>query len=234
MKMAINDVHDNTPFSLAFLRGHHEVARAILEIVKAQWSPREKDKVRYKLAGHNEDDGGDECCYSDSDADSDVSDDSADPQIVTEKVNQKFTVEDVGKVSMQVESHTKPEPVVSGKANTFVIEDGEIRKTGKRSLYKHCLDMDDSSGLKLLLDWAQHWGTQKFPGEDPDEADEAFTFPLEDYQWALDHGKSQLLGLIIKRTGAGIPLDHLVKKSGVEMKQKPKYYQGLTVYGKKR
>jgi hypothetical protein len=40
--------------------------------------------------------------------------------------------------------------------------------------------------------------------------------------------------MIIKRTGAGIPLDHLVKKSGVEIKKKPRYYQGLTVYGKKR
>lgn len=50
----------------------------------------------------------------------------------------------------------------------------------------------------------------------------------------MNHGKTQMLALIIKRTGAGIPLDHLVKKSGVELKQKPRYYQGLTVYGKKR
>ena len=27
---------------------------------------------------------------------------------------------------------------------------------------------------------------------------------------------------------------HLVKKSGVSMQGKPRYYQGLTVYGKKR
>tara|TARA_R110002033_G_scaffold137455_1_gene176715 strand:- start:12 stop:416 length:405 start_codon:yes stop_codon:yes gene_type:complete len=35
-------------------------------------------------------------------------------------------------------------------------------------------------------------------------------------------------------TAVGIPLNALIKKSGVEIKTKPRYYQGLTVGGKKR
>lgn len=35
-------------------------------------------------------------------------------------------------------------------------------------------------------------------------------------------------------TGVGIPLNALVQKSGVEIKSKPRYYQGLSVGGKKR
>lgn len=38
----------------------------------------------------------------------------------------------------------------------------------------------------------------------------------------------------MKATGVGIPLNALVQKSGVEIKTKPGYYQGLSVGGKKR
>jgi len=38
----------------------------------------------------------------------------------------------------------------------------------------------------------------------------------------------------VQATGVGIPLNDLIKKSGVEIKTKPKYYQGLSVGGKKR
>ena len=67
----------------------------------------------------------------------------------------------------------------------------------------------------------------------PDTFPRDFIFPSKSYHYAITNGKTQLLGMIIKRTGAGIPLDHLVKKSGVKINKKPRYYQGLTVYGKK-
>ncbi|EMT61947.1 hypothetical protein FOC4_g10015021 [Fusarium odoratissimum] len=186
LKIAVSDNMGNTPFSVAFLRGHHDLARALLEIVKAQWSPPKKDKVRFRMEAGNEDE--------EYESDSDDSDNSSEnePRIVSEKVQDKFTIDDIGHVSMEVESHTKP--------------------------------------LQIIC--------QKFEGDDADQEDEgstcSFTFPQSDFKWAIEHGKTQLLALVIKRTGAGIPLDHLVKKSGVELKRKPRYYQGLTVYGRKR
>ena len=42
LKIAVTDGQSNNPFSLAFFRGHYGVAKAVLEIVQAQYSPNEK------------------------------------------------------------------------------------------------------------------------------------------------------------------------------------------------
>ncbi|KAF4337053.1 ankyrin repeat [Fusarium beomiforme] len=233
LKIAVSDNMGNTPFSVAFLRKHHDVARALLEIVKAQWSPPKKDKVRFRMDTGN----GDEDYESDSE-DSDASNES-EPRIVSEKVLDKFTIDDIGHVSMEVESHTKPLQVICESVpNWFIEKERVIYRKKKRSLFVHTFETNNTDGLKLLLDLAQYHSGQKFEGDDIDQDDEgsacSFTFPQSDFKWAVEHGKTQLLALVIKRTGAGIPLDHLVKKSGVELKRKPRYYQGLTVYGRKR
>lgn len=233
LKIAVSDNMGNTPFSVAFLRGHHDLARALLEIVKAQWSPPKKDKVRFRMEAGNEDE--------EYESDSDGSDNSSEnePRIVSEKVQDKFTIDDIGHVSMEVESHTKPLQIICESVPSWLIEKEKVvYRYQKRSLFVHTFDTNDTTGLKLLLDLAQHYSGQKFEGDDADQEDEgstcSFTFPQSDFKWAVEHGKTQLLALVIKRTGAGIPLDHLVKKSGVELKRKPRYYQGLTVYGRKR
>ncbi|KAF4494819.1 ankyrin repeat [Fusarium agapanthi] len=233
LKIAVSDNMGNTPFSVAFLRGHHDLARALLEIVKAQWSPPKKDKVRFRMEAGNEDE--------EYESDSDGSDSSSEnePRIVSEKVQDKFTIDDIGHVSMEVESHTKPLQILCESVPSWLIEKGKVvYRYQKRSLFVHTFDNNDTTGLKLLLDLVQYYSVQKFEGDDADQEDEGstcgFTFPQSDFKWAVEHGKTQLLALVIKRTGAGIPLDHLVKKSGVELKRKPRYYQGLTVYGRKR
>lgn len=52
--------------------------------------------------------------------------------------------------------------------------------------------------------------------------------------YALRANRPHMLAEIMQRTGAGIPLNKFAKASGVEATEKPKYYQGLSVYGKKR
>ncbi|KAH7163089.1 hypothetical protein B0J13DRAFT_634299 [Dactylonectria estremocensis] len=232
LKLAVSDNVGNTPFSLAFNRGHYEVARAILEIVKAQWSPPDKEKVRFKMETHHEDD------EEYSDEDSDAGTDDSEPRIISEIVAQNFTIDNIGQVSMQVKSQTKPLQVIAEMVPAFESKDGMfVFEELKQSLFIHVMSKDDTPGLKALLDMAQHYAGQKFEGED-DENDEpssgSFTLSQHEFRWAVENGKTQQLALVIKRTGAGIPLDHLVKKSGVEMKRKPRFYQGLTVYGKKR
>ena len=166
----------------------------------------------------------------DSEDNGDVSDNN--PRIVSQKVDRNFTIEDIGKISMQVKSHCKPLEILCNGAPSFLVEKGEISKElPTRSMFEHVIDTDDSSGLRVLLDMVEHFAGQKLPGDDG-EGVESFNFPASDFRWAVKHGKTRLLGQIIKRTGAGIPLDHLVKKSGIEVRQR--FYQGLTVYGKKR
>lgn len=232
LKMAVTHQWRDSPFSLAFLRGHYEVARAILEIVKAQWSPPDKESLRYRMETQDEDDD-----EYDSEAESDDSD-TSEPRIVSEKVDQEFTIDNIGQISMQVKSHVKPLTVICDVYPTIkTSENSKITSSSQLSLFTHAMDEDNVAGLKFLLDLAQHYATQKFDGDDDEDEDESggnFTFPEAAYNWAIEHGKIDQLGLIIKRTGAGLPLDHLVKKSGVVVKKKPRYYQGLTVYGKKR
>lgn len=232
LKVTISDADGNSPFSLAFLRGHHQVAQCILDIVAAQWSPKD-EKLRYKMQSEDRDD--DEDTYN-SEQDYRSDDDDHEPRIVSERIDKTFTIDNVGQVSMLVKSHIKPITIITNQYQTVKIKEGNFQAvSGKRTLLQHALDMEDSTGLKFLLDMAQLFAAQKLPGDDDvEESGGNFTFPHDDFLWALQNGKTQLLGLIIKRTGAGIPLDHLVKKSGVEMKEKPRYYQGLTVYGKKR
>lgn len=62
-------------------------------------------------------------------------------------------------------------------------------------------------------------------------------FPLfglrADFQFALKHGFIEELGEMITIAGVELPLDALVKQSGIQEEQKPKYYQGLSIRGKK-
>ncbi|KAL0936521.1 ankyrin repeat protein [Colletotrichum truncatum] len=231
LKIAVSDHTDNTPFSLAFLRGHFEVALAILEIVMAQYSPEEKETTRYKLdtGGSDEED---EDSYE-SDADS-----TDEPKIVSEIVDKKFTIENIGQVSMQVKSTVKPIDFLTRQVRHFKIG-GQTDFDNHRALgtlFQYVLRSDDMTGLKTLLDMAIHFAGQKLIDGSQDDEDTGgrFDFPEGDFLWAVKHGKTTALAEIIGRTGAGIPLDELVKKSGVEMKKKSRYYQGLTVYGKKR
>jgi hypothetical protein len=117
LKIAVYDQNRNNPFSLAFSRGHYNVAKAVLEIAQAQYAPEEKPKTRYRLQAADEHEG-----YSDDDSESsdDESVHSADshPRIVSQLVDAQFTIENVGQVSMKVNSRTKPLEMV-GWASPF-------------------------------------------------------------------------------------------------------------------
>lgn len=225
LKIAITDSEKNSPFSLAFFRGHHAVAKAILEIAQAQYAPEEKTKTRFVMEARDE---GDED-YSDNGCESAADSEGSEPRIQALAIGGDFTTENVGQVSMKVNSRTKPLEII-GWACRGIRRDGTAGDSG--SPFAHVINNNDLRGLKTLLDWAEHYGSQKL---DPD--DEPFTFfafPDPDFTRAVELGRSELLSEIIRRTGAGLPLEDLVKNSGLELKEKPKYYQGLTVYGKKR
>lgn len=194
--------------------------RAILEIVEVQWSPGEQ--VRFRSVEENVSEENDDEGSNDS------------PRLVPEKMDTSFTIEDVGKVSMLVESHVRPLEVLCSSAPCFLVKERKVvEELDSRSMFRHALDTDDASRLQFLLDMVRRFSGQKL-GQGDEDLSEIFILPESDFTWALAHGKCQMLGLLMKVTGAGIPLDSLVEKSGVEIKQKPRYYQGLTVYGTKR
>jgi len=58
-------------------------------------------------------------------------------------------------------------------------------------------------------------------------------FDTSDFHFALEHGFIEELTEMIKFTGAELPLDALIEQSGIHEEEKPKYYQGLSIGGKK-
>jgi ankyrin repeat protein len=209
LKIAVYDQQYNNPFSLAYAHGHYDVAKAVLEIAQAQYSPEEKPKTRYTMQTADDEYSGD-----DSDDASMHSDDSG-PKIQSRIIDGQFTIDNVGQLSMKVNSRTKP-----------------LQMVGWTSPLNKAISENDMPKLKFLLDLYEHWSAQKLDSDD--EASGFFTFPDHAFTLAVELGRVELLGEIIKRTGAGLPLEHLVEGTGVELKVKPQYYQGLTVYGKKR
>ena len=59
------------------------------------------------------------------------------------------------------------------------------------------------------------------------------SYLTSDFQFALKHGFIDELREMIAIIGGELPLDAFVKQSGIQDEQKPKYYQGLSIGGKK-
>ena len=90
---------------------------------------------------------------------------------------------------------------------------------------------DDSTLFSFLLDLTVEW-KDRLASQHATESDRPSlipTFSRSDFELAIEYGRIHLLEEMIKHGGAGIELWALVKKSGVKYKEKPKYYQGLSV-----
>ncbi|KAK8125105.1 uncharacterized protein PG998_000864 [Apiospora kogelbergensis] len=227
LKVAVSDAEGNNPFSLAFLRGHYDVARAILEIAQAQWAPADESKVRYKMAGDAGEESGEE-----SGGESEV----AQPEEHFQKIiDGDFTIENIGQVSMQVKSNILAVDLLQWTAPTFNFNGSKAKDYHTReSLLYFSMRNNDQDRFSRLLDMDRYFTHQRPLSPDDDETSRIYTFPESEFQNAIKLGRVDMLSESIRCTGAGIPLEHLVKKSGVSMQGKPRYYQGLTVYGKKR
>ena len=107
----------------------------------------------------------------------------------------------------------------------------EVVKPG--NLFQFAIYLDDPDLLQFLIGMGEDC-TLRNNATTEEAVSKFFRFEEADFLYAIRLGRVQLLENIIKRTGVGIPLDDLVKKSGVEITKKPKFYQGLSVHGKKR
>ncbi|TGJ87446.1 hypothetical protein E0Z10_g1316 [Xylaria hypoxylon] len=224
LKIAVSDLAGNNPFSLAFLKGHFDTAKAILEISQAQWSPAEEKKARFQMSKpEDEEESYDESDESGSDNE---------PEIYKEIINDQFTIDNIGQVSMQVKSNVLPSDIIDWLTPTFVLHGDKAEKIRFQSLLEFAMAQNDSHRFTFLLDMYTRFASKS--EEDEDGSSKFYTFSEFEFERAIRMGRTNMLAEVIQRTGAGIPLEELVRKSGTEMKVKPRYYQGLSVYGKKR
>lgn len=232
LKIAVSDSDKNTPFSLAFYRGHYDVAWRIAEIAHAQYSPPDEEKKLYRLDMRGEND--DETASLDSN--DEPYSDSEEPRIVSRTVDDKFTIDNIGEISMQVKSQTRAIDFIQFSCNGFEVKDGvpDPETCRMSSVLDFFIERKGQMGaFKRFLNMCIHFGGKGY-GAAPEADSTSFTLDEGTFRYIVEKGRVDMLKEVIRHTGAGIPLDHLVKRSGVEMKEKPRYYPGLSVYGKKR
>ncbi|KAF2109716.1 hypothetical protein BDV96DRAFT_502176 [Lophiotrema nucula] len=234
LKIAVQDRQDQSPFSTAVLRGHLDVARAIIEISFAQYHPgEEKPKARYRIA--EEDD-------EDDDGDASMSDNVP---VYAEIIDDKFTIENIGEVSTQVKSKTSPLNFMSFNHSCwnylkltnqpkpkYGSDDREVKGSGTNRLFSWAITTNGMKLFTFMLDLELEW-TDRLANEE-DGSSGIPSISNSDFLDAIKYGRIQMLAEMIKHSGAGMELESLVKKSGVKYVEKPKYYQGLSVHGKKR
>ncbi|KAB8238727.1 ankyrin repeat protein [Aspergillus alliaceus] len=222
LQVAVTDSNRLSPFSIAALRGHLGVAKAIIKIVQVQFKKRE-------TRGHERFEIGSDCSDGDSG-------DSGDIRIYSEIIDDRFTIDDIGEVAMHVESHVTPQEVIRWHCPAYMFTDADTSAKTRKSpfgkpsnLLEYAIWMDNIDLLVFLLDLGQDQilsnATVEF---------QAFSVPNRAVHLAIAEGRLQCLEELIKRTGADLPLDALVQESGVKAHERPKYYQGLSIHGKKR
>ena len=245
LQIAVTDRNGFSPFSLAALRGHYSVAKATLEIVRAQYKPKEpKGRTRYQI---NEESYVGNVGLQDEDL-----------GIYSEIIDDQFTIENIGEVATQVECSTTPLEVLNWEcAARLFIEHDQIadekrrefelalpfsrpmtlnfyaRRSGEPGLPYHLVDYaiwtDNTPLLVFMLDLGQ-----ELTNRDSEAGSTIYTVTENTFRLAIIMGRVGCLEELIKRTGAGLPIDELADNSGVESNEKPEFYQGLTIRGKKR
>lgn len=219
------------------MRGHYDIAKAIFEIAQAQYQPQDQTGTeRYTMRGES----GDSDYYSE-----DGEDDDGSIQLFKEIIDDQYTIENIGEVATQVKSDVAPIQLLSRHLNVARLVRPEIADVHKPevaateeeralrdafSLLQYAVWADNPKLVNFLLDLGVEYSALNIEDDFP----RAFTINAADFDYAIRLGRTRLLAEFIKRIGAGIPLEDLVKKSGVEMQERPKYYQGLSVHGKKR
>lgn len=209
-------------FSLAYMRGHLDVAKAVLEIAQAQYAPKDKPRARYRMQTDEESEGS---VAGEGDDD--------EPKIYGEIIDDRYTVENIGQVSMQVQSRNKPLDMLGWVFPAYNMKDGKIEFSGlKTSLLEHIILENDRKGLQYYHDLTVTFASQQ--KDEDDEGKRCVAFPQSEFWLAVKHGRLEILADMIKWGGAGLPLERLVKKTGLDLKEEAEFYQGLTVYGRKR
>lgn len=259
LQIAVNDNNGFNCFSLAILRGHQKLATTVLDIAAAQYEDKKETKqMKYSL--HNE--GVDD--ETDSDNDSTEGDyPKFYKQLVDEKftiddvdalakdvksrvkpldmVNENCELWRLMKIDreqalrkLRIEKTFNPSPYVYwrdqkkpwAKFKACVTEES-TRTTS--SLWKYAIVTDNLQLLRYLFEMEV-----KYSMAPRDELLEYLKNMTQFLELAMCLGHVDLVGLIIAQRGTLLPLDHLAERSGIVIEEKPKYYQGLSVYGTKR
>lgn len=228
LEIAVADGQDLTCLVIAILRGHMHIARPILEIVQAQYKPKEPEaQKRFEV---------------DIDC---VSSDDGDLNIVGHTVDDQFTHENIGEVTTTVESKVTPLMALQRVFDAFLFleeepipdidlvpaNQSEVRHGSYpikvNTLAKYAIYKNDLSLLDFLLQSAQEFS------DDTSHDKTTLAISQEALQLAIKLGRTDCMAKLIKNTAVGLPLAKMSETSGVKAEEEPRYYQGLSIRGRK-
>lgn len=261
LQIATVDLRGFSPFSIAALRGHFDLARLVVEIATVQYQPKDqKDKYKYTLR------------VADDEYDSDDSYDSDESQtsdfgVLRHLVKDDFTIDDVAALADTVKSKVSPATMLAWSCQVVRAFDDKVDSRTARQYFQHsstpqawvskhsdeswewfnaAYDHSSRSSrdtlvryaifannmrlLKFLIKTGNDLATQQEDGD----ALKVFNISTTDFELAIRLGRVEMMGEILKSTGFGFPLRKIFLESGVKLEQKPEFYQGLTVHGRKR
>lgn len=238
--------HGLSPFAIATLKGHYATAKAIVEIALAQYSPDTEKKSSWRVEiGDRYDDSDYDSEY---DGDGDHSVGAHDIRLRSQIVDEVYTIDNVAAVSKVIKSTTKPLEMIQWMVDCAWFSDWYKKKDEDNSkknwdqtipqfhgfkqnsqadhMVDYAVNTDDIQLLRFLFEVVDSEAGRI--GED----DKPSAKMIENcFHHAVCSGKTAMLAEIIRTTGA--PLSQLIKNTGVVVVEKPKYYQGLNVGGKK-
>jgi hypothetical protein len=239
LEIAVSDSRGMSCLTIAIMRGHLEMAKLILQILRAQLKVKEphgSKKKRFEMA-------------IDSDCSSEEENDHDDGRlnIVGDEVDDTFTHDNVGEDISQVESDVTPFQAFSKQFDAFLFLESPPAKYLCRvvpqsnhqywaahsdvkinSFLKYAIYKNDLPLLDFLLETGNDLARSNPAGK--------FNFTISDdeFQLAIGLGRIDCLAKLIQKTGAGLPLAKLSQDCGVEARKEPQYYPGLSIRGTKR
>jgi hypothetical protein len=149
--------------------------------------------------------------------------------IISQLVSDEFTINNLAEVSATVKSDVLPITMIEWPCMAKRFNDSDQGDTTSISLLQYAVDSDNMALARFILQLERELVVL------PVNQDGNLTRDIKvAFYDAVRRGRTSILAEMIRITGAGIPFDNLAKRSGLEIKEKPKYYQGLTVGGKKR
>ncbi len=251
LMVSVQDSKGFTPFAIATYRRHLEVAETILEIANVQYKGPDDESTRqhYTIADNDSDMG-------DSDGDDELG-------ISSRVVDETYTVDNIAALKQSVGSKVSATNMLTKFAEIWCLLDlpegeaykklGSYRKSdvqyyvreGRKSseafqsiisgrgytcaVGRYAIVSRDFNLLRFWLRCCREASKMKL---DNDSMSLSRYYSM-DFQYALENGFVEELQELISTAGAELPLDALVKQSGVQDEGKPKYYQGLSIGGKK-
>ncbi|OAP54823.1 hypothetical protein AYL99_11271 [Fonsecaea erecta] len=262
LQVAIMDLRGFTPFSIAAFRGHYELAQLIVEIAKIQYQPIDDSKRYHYVLGTGDDFDGDSDCSEESEGREHTSRVRVVAELVDETFTINDIAAVANNVKSRVSPATMTSwPCQIVRALENASDERQVRQVfggihtqnvyiddnskqswvwfhsafnltsqmNRSSLVRYAIYVNNMALLRFIIRIGNALADQK------DEHElHVMAISGHDFDLAVRLGRVEMIGEMIRSTGFGFPLQKMFQRSGIQLDEKPKYYQGLSVYGKKR